>query len=72
MAERVTHLARQIEDSIPKFRHGYMLQRSVEGSWMRNGADMIPEEDILTDAARGMISQEILYSRKPFLDIEAD
>eukprot|EP00973_Karenia_brevis_P028729 3962255-Karenia_brevis.AAC.1 len=39
---------------------------------MRTCADRIPEEDLLTEQAWGMILNEMLYYCQPFLDIETE
>ena len=61
------------ETSIPANKHGLKLYRSFEqGSWMKQLAEKIPEEELLTANAWELILREILVTMKPYLDVELD
>ena len=61
------------ETSVPPSKHGLKLFRSFEaGSWLRQAADRVPEEQLVTVEAWNLILTEILAMLKPYLDVELD
>ena len=61
------------ETNLPLSKHGLKLAKSFKyGSWMKAAADRIPEEQLVTEQAWGLILTEILTILKPYLDVETD
>ena len=60
------------ETNLHVSKHGLKLAKSFKyGTWMKAAADRVPEEQLVTEQAWGLILTEILTILKPYLDFKA-